>query len=154
MSQLTHKEQQEVLKLAARSKKPAFIYTVVQSVIRVVLMCWQPTRSTKTGSQSICISEHMSNRTRLSKPVALHRFTVSLRKVPSSTKVFPLSRHCREKPEAKPEHEQERETICDVFHKKAVEYFEDEVAMFLDCKMFQHQPHRKAESTCSTIGRL
>ena len=68
---------------------------------------------------------------------------------------FPaLSRHCREKPEAKPEHEQERETTCDVLHKKPVEYFEDEVAMILDCKMFHHEPHRKIESSCSATGRL
>ena len=30
-------------------------------------------------------------------------------------------RHCREKPELKPEQEQERETLCDVLHKKPVE---------------------------------
>ena len=47
-----------------------------------------------------------------------------------------LFRHCREKLELKPEHEQERGTICDVLHKKPIDYSENEVDMILDCKMF------------------
>ena len=45
-------------------------------------------------------------------------------------------RHWREKLQLTAEHEQERETIYDVLRKKPVEYFEDEVDMILDCKMF------------------
>ena len=65
-----------------------------------------------------------------------------------------LFRHCREKFERKPEHEQERETTGDALHKKSAEHFEDEIDMILDCKMFQRQPHRKVESVCIAQGRL
>ena len=65
-----------------------------------------------------------------------------------------LFRHCRERPELEPEHEQGVRHF-DVIHKKPVEHaVEDEVDMVLHCKMFQTQPHRKVESTCAAKGRL
>ena len=47
-----------------------------------------------------------------------------------------LFRACRQKPQLTTEHIQEREKICGALRKKPIEYFENEVDMILDCKMF------------------
>ena len=45
-------------------------------------------------------------------------------------------RPCREKPQLKPEHVEERQRICGTLRRKSVEYFCDEIDMIMDNKMF------------------
>ena len=170
MPQLTLNEQDEVLKLAAQSKKPSFSHAEIAALCRrrradpvyiTTIRRFMRGKTDRRGavetrgrkrcwSRANVMTANRVRKDKIKKHPGKYIKWDRIVKASRAPQVHPATaqrsfkreglpvtfRHCREKLELKPEHEEEHETICGVLSKKPVEYFEDEVDMIMDCKMF------------------